>query len=224
MSTPSDHQSSPEPGREPGREAGSASGPVRVHRSHSAIAGGVLLTLVFGALALDAIVNGGARTAWSALATVLIVAPVVVAFTFRPAVFVDEDRLRVRNPFRTVTLPWGAVAAFRSGYSHEVLSTDGKRYQLWALPVSLRARKKSQRVKARQDAVSPLGMSTDGVAAGLAAAPARGDTDRVVDDLRELQERRAAATPGEVTVRWAYEIFGPALAGLVLLGVVQLIG
>ncbi|NYV76788.1 PH domain-containing protein, partial [Streptomyces sp. UH6] len=185
MSTPSDHQPSPEPGRE--------AGPVRVHRSNSAIAGGILLTLVFGALALDAIVNGAARTAWSALAVVLVVAPLVIAFTFRPAVFVDDDALRVRNPFRTVTLPWGAVAAFRSGYSHEVLDTAGKRYQLWALPVSLRARKKAQRVKARQDAVSPVAMSTDGVAAGIAAAPGRGDTDRVVDDLRELQERRAAA-------------------------------
>ncbi|MDH6225357.1 MULTISPECIES: PH domain-containing protein [Streptomyces] len=215
MSTPSDHQSSPEPGRGPG--------PVRVFRSNSAIAGGILLTLVFGALALDAIVNGTARTAWSALAVVLIVAPVVVAFTFRPAVHVDEDRLRVRNPFRTVTLPWGAVAAFRSGYSHEVLDTGGRRYQLWALPVSLRARKKAQRVKARQDAVSPVGMSTDGVAAGVAAAPGRGDTDRIVDDLRELQERRASAAPGEVTVRWAYEIFAPVLAGLVVLGIVQLI-
>jgi hypothetical protein len=215
MSTPSDRKSSPEPGREPGL--------TQVHRSNSAIAGGILLTLVFGALAVDAVLNGAARTAWTAVAAALIGGPLVAAFTFRPAVFVDEDRLRVRNPFRTITLPWGAVALLRSGYTHEVVDTAGKRYQLWALPVSLRARKRVQRVKARQDAVSPMGLTTDGVAAGVAATPVRGDTDQVVADLRELQERRAGATPGEVTVRWAWQVFAPLAAGLVLLGVVQLL-
>jgi hypothetical protein len=47
-----------------------------------------------------------------------------------------------------------------------------------------------------------------------------------MDDLRELVESRAAArsAQGEVTVRWAYEVMGPAVAGAVLLVILIAIG
>ena len=51
--------------------------------------------------------------------------------------------------------------------------------------------------------------------------PVRAQTDQVMDELRELLEARetAEAAQGQVTVRWAYEIVAPAVAGAVLLAV-----
>jgi hypothetical protein len=47
-----------------------------------------------------------------------------------------------------------------------------------------------------------------------------------MDDLRELAEARAATegAQGEVSVRWAYEVMGPALAGAVVLVILLAVG
>jgi hypothetical protein len=47
-----------------------------------------------------------------------------------------------------------------------------------------------------------------------------------MDDLRELAEARAATegAQGEVSVRWAYEVMGPALAGAVVLAILLAVG
>ncbi|SCD33792.1 hypothetical protein GA0115245_10331, partial [Streptomyces sp. di188] len=52
------------------------------------------------------------------------------------------------------------------------------------------------------------------------------EADRAMDELREMHERRQgeSGTQGEVTVRWAYEIIAPAVAGAVLLGVLWGLG
>lgn len=47
-----------------------------------------------------------------------------------------------------------------------------------------------------------------------------------MDDLRELLESHgeAESAQGEVTVRWAYEVMGPAIAGAVLLLILLAVG
>ncbi|WP_179199243.1 PH domain-containing protein, partial [Streptomyces viridochromogenes] len=142
---------------------------------------------------------------------------------------------RIRNPLRVVVLPWGQVASLRSRYSNEVVTASGAEFALWAIPVSLRARKKA----ARQTAAAERGASRGGRRGGdqglglglgtpgrgaAADGPVRAETDKVMDELRELLERyedRAsrsdAPSVGEVSVRWAYEVIGPAVAGAVLL-------
>jgi hypothetical protein len=207
----------------------------RVHRSSTGIAGGVLLLAIGAWLGIDAIVSGTGRTPWLALAALLLMVPLVIAFTLRPAVYANDDRLRVRNPFRVVVLPWGQVAVLRSGYSNEVVAKSGKKYQLWAIPVSLRARKKAARQEARRIAGDdPAGRRTlaggrDPWSAGTGAAdtgPVRAETDKIMDDLRDLHETRqdAESAQGEITVRWAYEVLGPAAAGAVLLAVLLATG
>jgi len=188
-----------------------------VHRSAAGIAGGVLLLALVGWLGVDALLTGDGQVPWLALAGLLLLVPLIAAFTLRPAVFVNDDRLRLRNPFRIVVLPWAAVAAFRSGYSNEVLDASGRKYQLWSIPVSLRGRKKAARRQNRAMA--------DGTAAG-ADDPFRATTDQIMDQLAERKEARAAAgtSQGEVTVRWAYEVLAPALAGGVLLLILLAIG
>ncbi|MGW2644882.1 PH domain-containing protein [Streptomyces sp. NPDC001393] len=202
----------------------------RVYRSPMALVGGVLLLAVVGWLGFDALFKGHGRTPWLALAAMILIVPLVIAFSLRPAVFAGEDRLRVRNPFRVISLPWGEVAALRSGYSNEVVVKSGGKYQLWSVPVSLRARKRAELRRSRAAADTArggaparrgFGFGGFGGAGGadIPAGPTRAETDQVMDDLRELLERRGAAetAQGEVTVRWAYEVIAPALAGAVLL-------
>ncbi|MFF3715227.1 PH domain-containing protein [Streptomyces prasinus] len=216
----------------------------RVHRSTPGIAGGVLLIGVTGWMCVDAMISGEGRAPWLALAVLLFIVPLVVAYTLLPAVRAGEDRLRVRNPFRTVELPWGRVASLRSGYSSEVVTDDGTTYQLWALPVSLRARKRAARQEMRAAGERAHGVDVRAAGrapgggdafrrggatasrAGGAERPERAPTDRAMDELRELHEKRRGerSAQGEVTVRWAYEIMAPTLAGAILLAVLLAVG
>ncbi|MFJ6794737.1 PH domain-containing protein [Streptomyces sp. NPDC091268] len=190
----------------------------RVYRSPmAAVTGGLLLALTAW-LCGDAVVRGSGTTPWIALAVALLAVPLIVAFTLRPAVFANEDRLRVRNPFRVIELPWGAVDAVRAGYSAEVLA-EGSKYQLWSVPVSLRERKKANRPQgARSGGLFGRGTAAPGPQGTQPAGPPRAGADRVVDELRELRDRCAqrAGAQGGVVVRWSYEIIAPALAGALL--------
>ncbi|MFG2964120.1 PH domain-containing protein [Streptomyces sp. NPDC048288] len=207
-----------------------------IYRSPQALIGGVLLLVIVGWLGIDALFRGRGHTPWLALAALILIVPLVVAFTLRPAVFAGEDRLRVRNPFRVITLPWGEIASLRSGYSNEVIVKSGAKYQLWAIPVSLRSRKKAARRQARAETDARRGRTGSGAGAGGGlggfggfggglrgtdepAGPVRAETDKVMDDLRTRLETRGEteSAQGEIVVRWAYEVMAPAVAGAVLL-------
>ncbi|MEU5048129.1 PH domain-containing protein [Streptomyces sp. NPDC021096] len=183
----------------------------RCYRSPAGIGGGVLLLALAAWLGGDAIVSGEGDTPWLALAGLLCAVPLIIAFTLRPAVWAGEERLLVRNPFRTITLPWASVEAVRAGYSSEVLA-GGAKYQLWALPVSLRQRKRAARASAR-----------GGGGGGEEAV--RAVSDQAVQDLGELAERCASreGAQGVPVVRWAYELIVPSVVGLVLLVVLAAI-
>ncbi|MFF7448676.1 MULTISPECIES: PH domain-containing protein [unclassified Streptomyces] len=215
MTTPDHESPAPQPPAPESKD--------RIYRSPAGIAGGVLLLAISLWLGIDALVQGEDRTPWLALASMILVIPLIVAFTVRPAVYAGEDRLRIRNPFRVIVLPWGQVAALRSGYSNEVVAESGTKFQLWAVPVSLRARKRAARKDARIERAGGtglrLGFGGGGAAPGPDTGPVRAETDKIMDDLRELMETRGTAesAQGEVTVRWAYEIFAPVVAGAVLL-------
>ncbi|MFE2923335.1 PH domain-containing protein [Streptomyces goshikiensis] len=188
----------------------------RVYRSPMAVITGVLLLALAVWLCGDAVVRGAGATRWTALAVALCAVPLIVAFTLRAAVFANDDRLRIRNPFRTIVLPWASVDAVRAGYSAEVLA-EGRKFQLWSVPVSLRERKKANRQQfSRRGGLTGKGLQVQ-KPEGAAAGPQRAGADKVVDELRELAERGAAraGAQGGVTVRWAYEIIAPAAIGAV---------
>ncbi|WAU85277.1 PH domain-containing protein [Streptomyces sp. Qhu-G9] len=197
----------------------------RVYRSPSGVAGGVLLLAIAGWLGIDALVTGEGRAPWLALATLLLLVPLVAAFTLRPAVYANEERLRIRNPFRVIVLPWGTVEAFRSGYSNEVLDQAGTKYQVWAVPVSLRARKRAARKEDRGDAARTRGGQPRHPSPAH-NGPVRAQSDQTMHELRELMDARGKdpRAQGEVSVRWAYEIVGPAAAGAVLLAILLAVG
>lgn len=194
----------------------------RVYRSSLSVVSGVLLLALIAWLCGDAVVRGSGNGPWIALAVALCAVPLIVAFTIRPAVFANDDRMRVRNPFRVIELPWAAVDTVRAGYSTEVLA-EGSKYQLWSVPVSLRERKKANRSQlSRRGGLTGRGLNASERQSGGTAVPAepqRAQADRVVEELRELAERGAsrAGAQGGVRVRWSYEIIVPAVAGALLL-------
>ncbi|MFJ1575983.1 PH domain-containing protein [Streptomyces sp. NPDC088182] len=195
----------------------------RVFRSSGGMVGGGLLLALTLWIGGDALFRGTGGTPWLALAAMLFLVPLVIAFSLRPAVYANADRLRIRNPFRTITLPWGAVSTVRAQFSCEALTEDGRKFQLWAVPVSLRQRKRANRAQLR----GASGRASGGASGGAGAAEVRmAQADRTVADLRELSdgaESRPSAQ-GEPTVRWAYEVLAPAAAGLIVLIVLLLIG
>ncbi|MFD5112754.1 PH domain-containing protein [Streptomyces sp. NPDC058391] len=196
----------------------------RVFRSAGGIMGGVALLLIAAWIGGDALARGTGRTPWLALAGLLLVVPLVVAFSLRPAVFANADRLRIRNPFRTITLPWGTVTNVRAAYSCEVFTENDGKFQLWAVPVSLRQRKRAARRQTHLAHDDPYGRTS--VQADVTDTQARlAQADRTVVELRDLAERSATrpTAQGAPTIRWAYEIMAPAAAGLILLIVLLLL-
>jgi Bacterial PH domain len=197
----------------------------RTYRSGPALVAGVLLLAMGVWFVGDAVLYGDGRAPWLSLAGLLFGAPLVIAFTLRPAVFAGDERMVVRNPFRTITLPWPRVDSLRIGYSTEVLTESGK-FQLWAIPVSLRQRKRAVRQQTRGAGPRDPFLAAGRGAAVRTATPQRPWADAAVDELRELAERHKEnqAAEGEVSVRWAFEVVAPMLAGAAVLVVLLATG
>jgi hypothetical protein len=206
----------------------------RVYRSPAAIAGGVMLLALGAWLGLDAVIRGDGRVKVMALSGLLLAVPLVIAFTMRPAVFANDDRLRVRNPFRTISLPWASVDSIRAGYSSEVFAGERK-YQMWAIPVSLRARKKEQRHQDRAAVASDRGRRPRGMPFGVGLGgggdervgrASRPAADQAIVELRELAETNAKrpTAQGSPEVRWAFEIIAPAVVGAIAVTILLALG
>ncbi|CAM5264172.1 PH domain-containing protein [Streptomyces microflavus] len=200
----------------------------RTYRSTAALVCGVLLLALIAVMAGDALIQGEGQAPWFALAALLTAVPLIVAFTLRPAVFVNDERIRIRNPFRTIRLPWTEVADVRAGYSSELIATGGTKYQLWAVPVSLRDRKRASRVAGRAPHKDAYGRFSPGAAADAHrhTVPPVAAADQTIVELRGLAEKAGDPAGGTTTgsVRWAYEVIAPAAAGVVLFVVLAAIG
>ncbi|MEK8144653.1 PH domain-containing protein [Streptomyces sp. M10(2022)] len=213
---------SPTPSAQPARSD-------RTYRSGAGLVSGALLILLVAWIGIDALFQGEGQAPWLALAALLAVLPLITAFTLRPAVFANDERIRIRNPFRTIQLPWTDVADVRAGYSTEVFTQDGAKYQLWAVPVSLRERKRAARKASRAGHDDPHGRTS--VHADVRDSATRiAAADQTVRDLRQLSERaqdrpaQPSAPATTFSVRWAYEVIAPAVVGVVLLVILLLIG
>ncbi|MFJ1756780.1 PH domain-containing protein [Kitasatospora sp. NPDC088134] len=196
----------------------------RVYRSVPGLIAGVMLLGIAGWLIVDAVLNGTGATPWVALCAAPVFALPVAAYTLRPAVKANDRRLLVRNPLRTIVAPWAAVEGLKAGYSVELFA-GGRKFQVWAVPVSIRQRKRAHRRATRAvaegDPRTGAGRSRGHREHGL--DPSRAWSDAVVASLQEQAERNAhqPGAAGEVRVAWCWWVIAPTLVGLVaLVGVI----
>lgn len=130
----------------PTEPAGSAAKPT-VYRGPGAIFGGSIVLLFCVGGAVDLMVEVG-RADLPGAAVLLLVAAIAFAYGVYPAAYSGDEDLVVRNPLRTLTLPWGAVTRLSAQLSF-IVFTAHRRFTVWAVPVSLRDRRKVERNRIR---------------------------------------------------------------------------
>lgn len=188
---------------------------VTTYRSRPAVFTGVVLLAVGAWLMIDSAVRDGGATTLIVVGVVLAAGALVVALTLRAAVFAGPDRLRIRNPFRTIDIPWGAVTEVRAEYSLEVRTSDDRKFHIWAIPVSLRERKRAMRMNARSQAEDPY-------SGGHPTIPQAAWADHAVADFRGMAEQFAKTSTGNVKTTWYWPIPTAIAVGaaLVIIGAI----
>jgi hypothetical protein len=119
-----------------------------VYRGPAALIGGALVVLFCGFGSVDLMIESGAEDLIGA-AILALIAVLAWLFGVYPAAFSWTDRLVVRNPFRTIALPWETVTELSARLSF-IARTETKRYTVWAIPVSLRDRRRSERMRFKE--------------------------------------------------------------------------
>jgi hypothetical protein len=114
-----------------------------VYRGPGAVVGGAIVLLFCVGGAVDLIVEEGTADLPGA-AVLLLVAALAFAYGVYPAAFAGDEALVVRNPLRTIALPWGAVTMLSARLSF-IAHTAHRRFTVWAVPVSLRDRRRAER-------------------------------------------------------------------------------
>jgi hypothetical protein len=207
----------------------------KVYRSGGGVVGGVLLLVLLFWLCIDAMIRGAGTAPGLAAAVLVLGVPLITAFTLWPQVRAGADRLLVRNPFRTIETRWDGVESLTAALSVE-LRAGGRKFVIWALPVSLRQRKRATRramidTGDRGTISNPSRQPRPGFF-GTSATPSQGPTaayaDKAVQELNERVEAYREALPADAgvpqtRVTWTWWIIGPiaagALATIILLAV-----
>lgn len=164
---------------------------------------GLVLSWAWTALAVFFL----ADVAWrgrdfQALATVpalLLIIGTAYAVGIRPRIVASEEGVQLRNPFRDVWLPWGAVDRVDATDAVRVHTSD-RTYRAWVLQTSPRARAKARQRVRPQDEHLP-----ENVARELRG---RTPADFAVEQLTRLADahgrksKEAGATTPSVTWHW----------------------
>ncbi|WP_236654719.1 PH domain-containing protein [Streptacidiphilus anmyonensis] len=206
----------------------------KVYRSGGGIAGGILLLILLFWLCIDAMVRGSGSAPGLAASIMVLGIPLIVAFTLWPQVRAGADRLLVRNPFRTIETRWDGVESLTAALSVE-LRAGGHKFIVWALPVSLRQRKRANRramiatgdrgTLSRTPRPSMFGNS----AALDNDGPTQAVADKAVAELNERVEKYRRQLPAdagapELKVTWTWWLIAPMVAGALAAIVILAVG
>ena len=165
------------------------------YRGPAALIGGALVVLFCGFGAIDLLVESGTRDLVAA-AVLTLVAVLAAIFGVYPAAFASSDRLVVRNPFRTIELPWEAVTDLSARLSF-MAHTESRRFTVWAIPVSLRERRRAERHRVKELSQAQR-LNKRGVSADLLQTRSRGTEDPLArlsfadQAIEEMNARREA--------------------------------
>ena len=131
----------------PGPLPGPAEKPT-VYRGTGAVFGGALVLLFCLGGGIDLLIEEG-TVDLPGVSVMFLVAALAFAYGVYPAAFSGPDALVVRNPLRTITIPWGIVTKLSAQLSFIAFTTT-QRYTVWAVPVSIRDRRKAERARLRE--------------------------------------------------------------------------
>ncbi|HET9170425.1 MAG TPA: hypothetical protein VFN97_13360 [Actinospica sp.] len=118
------------------------------YRGVGAMVGGAVVMLFCIGGGVDLLAEEG-KADMPGASIMLLVAALAFAYGVYPAAFSGTDALVVRNPLRTITLSWGAVTKLTAQLSF-IAFTTSQRYTVWAIPVSLRDRRRAERARLRE--------------------------------------------------------------------------
>ena len=149
---------------------------------------------------------GFPTSGWTALAVMGAVTVLVYAVGWRPAVVAGQDAVIVRNPFRTATIPWGAVTDIDLTDAIRIHTAAGVT-RAWSVD--------------RGGALSSVmrGMGTRRMSTGrglehaaMAEMARRSPADFVLAALVETWRQRRGQVRGTRQVAWAWPVIGAFLA------------
>lgn len=122
------------------------------YRTVSSLGTGAVL-VVFGAFFVISFGLASEKHPVAATIGVLMMVCGVVGGIY-PAAFSHADRLTIRNPFRRIDIAWPRVDSITARLSMvvETIAESGKpgKFTIWAIPVSLRERRKNDRDTAKK--------------------------------------------------------------------------
>ena len=118
------------------------------YRGAGALVGGAVVILFCVGGAVDLLAEEG-KADMPGASIMLVVAALAFAYGVYPAAFSGTDALVVRNPLRTITMSWGIVTKLTAQLSF-IAYTTTQRYTIWAVPVSLRDRRRAERARLRE--------------------------------------------------------------------------
>ncbi len=129
------------------------------YRGAGALVGGAVVILFCVGGAVDLLAEEG-KADMPGASIMLLVAALAFAYGVYPAAYSGTDALVVRNPLRTITMSWGIVAKLAAQLSF-IAYTTTQRYTVWAVPVSLRDRRRAERARLRELARQTRGANTN---------------------------------------------------------------
>ena len=135
-----------------GPESGAADKPTSYRGPGAVLGGGIVFLFCLGG-GLDLLIEEGTVDMPGA-SVMFLVAVLSFAYGVYPAAFSGPDALVVRNPLRTITIPWGIVTKLSAQLSFIAFTTT-QRYTVWAIPVSIRDRRKAERIRLRDEYRKP---------------------------------------------------------------------
>jgi hypothetical protein len=118
-----------------------------VYRGPGAVFGGAIVFLFCLGGGLDLLAEEG-TVDLVGVSVMFLVASLAFAYGIYPAAYCGPEALVVRNPLRSISLSWGIVTKLTAQLSF-IAFTTADRYTVWAVPVSIRDRRKAERARLR---------------------------------------------------------------------------
>ena len=207
------------------------------YRTFGSLAMGAVLA-AFGLLFLVSFGFGSDSHPVGATAGLLMVVAGAIGGLY-PAAYSYADRLEIRNPFRRIVVSWPRVDTVSARLSTVVETVPeagtAKKFTIWAIPVSMHERRKSDRVasKANREARAEAAKRTADAETRLLSGGGFGMTTRHHRDpletmafadqaVSELKDRKAACPTSmekaaATSVTWTWYTLAPFGAAVALL-------